>query len=54
MDRILPRGTRGILVRGVVNFSAYGEGVCGSGVRGVTGECFGGAGMYGVVEGTRG
>lgn len=54
MDRILPRGTRGILVRGVARFSAYGEGVCGSMVRGVTGECCGGAGMYGVVEGTRG
>ena len=54
MDRILPRGTRGILVHGVARFSAYGEGVWASTVRGVTGECCGGAGMYGVVEGTRG
>lgn len=54
MERTRPRWTRGNLVRGVVGFSAYGEGVCGSMVRGVTSECCGGAGMYGVVEGTRG
>ena len=54
MDRIRPRGTQGNLVRGVAGFSAYGEGVWASTVRGVTGECCGGAGMYGVVEGTRG
>ena len=54
MDRILPREARGILVRKVAGFSAYGEGVCGSTVRGVAGECCGGAGMYGVVEGTHG
>lgn len=54
MDQTQPRGTRGILVRGVAGFSAYGEGVYALVVRGVTGECCGGAGMYGVVEGTRG
>lgn len=54
MDRIRARGTRGILVRGVVGVSAYGEGVCALRVRSVTGECCGGAGMYGVAEGTRG